>query len=184
MVKIRLLVQGMTEDQVLDQVGKPAAQFDINCNPGFSSGLVPCKRWIYYYGDTKWVAEVTFISSRVHFIFKHQSDVPALGLDQYPKLEDSKRESSSSVEQPKTEQRPRGSIEFEKFRLLSLGMSEGEVISLAGEPAYKYALSCDLSITPGASCPKRWVYNYSDNWVAELTILGGRVLNINSFRHQ
>ncbi len=63
-------------------------------------------------------------------------------------------------------------------------MSESEVRSLAGEPASTYTLSCDLSVTLGISCPKRWVYNYSDKWVAEVTIAGGRVTEVTNFRRQ
>jgi hypothetical protein len=77
-----------------------------------------------------------------------------------------------------------GDITFEKFRQISSGMTEGEVLRLAGEPADKYNLNCDLSITPVVSCPKVWVYYYEDKWVAELTFVSGRVTRINNYRGQ
>ena len=84
--------------------------------------------------------------------------------------------------QPKTEPPPRGTISFEKFHLLSAGMSEGEVLGIAGVPAYTYKLTCDVSLTLGVSCPKRWVFNYEDKWAVELTIIDGRVINVTNYR--
>ena len=65
---------------------------------------------------------------------------------------------------------------------ISLDVMPGEVLGIAGEPAYTYKLTCDVSITLGVSCPKRWVYNYDDKWAAELTIIGGQVINVTNYR--
>jgi hypothetical protein len=80
--------------------------------------------------------------------------------------------------------RAAGVITFEKFRQVSSGMTEGEVSGLAGQPADKYNLNCDLSVTPVVSCPKVWVYYYEEKWVAELTFVSGRVTKINNYRGQ
>lgn len=110
------------------------------------------------------------------------------------------RPPTSSVSE---EARAPGAIDFEKFRMISQGMSEGEVIGLAGPPAHQYNVACDLSVTtplvvpsvpPHAGtnplviapppCPRRWVYTYGDDnrWTVEVTFVGGRMTDVNNFR--
>ena len=81
-----------------------------------------------------------------------------------------------------SDRRPQGQIDFQTFRLLSVGMSEGEVLGLAGPPAHEYKLTCDFSLNFLVSCPKRWVYSSQDDWIIELTLLRGRLANINNTR--
>jgi hypothetical protein len=78
----------------------------------------------------------------------------------------------------------RGVITFEKFRQFSTGMTEGEILRLAGQPAETYNITCDISIGPFISCPRVWVYFYEEKWVAELTFVSGRVAEVNNFRGQ
>lgn len=79
---------------------------------------------------------------------------------------------------------PVGEIPFEVFRMLSVGMSEAEVLRRAGLPQSTligpYALGSPYPVWPvfGAN---RFVYSSGD-WVVELTFGGGRVLSINQFR--
>ena len=81
---------------------------------------------------------------------------------------------------------PVGEIPFEVFRMLSVGMSEAEVLRRAGLPQFtligSYALGSPYPVWPvfGAN---RFVYSTGD-WVVELTFGGGRVLSINQFRPQ
>ena len=68
-------------------------------------------------------------------------------------------------------------IDFQTFRLLSTGMTRQEVLSLAGPPAEQSV--CDER----GSCSERWIYYYSENWVAEISFSEfGQVANINSYR--
>jgi len=79
---------------------------------------------------------------------------------------------------------PPGGITFETFRLLSTGMTEGEVLGQAGSPEHTYAITCDISVNIAVSCSKRWVYHYlTDNqWIVELTFVRGRVTAVDNFR--
>jgi len=87
------------------------------------------------------------------------------------------------VEEPR-EANPsaKGYIDFETFRMLSTGMTEGEVLGRAGAPWHVYALTCDLSVLAGVSCPRRWVYTMDNEWMVEITFFRGQVININHFR--
>ncbi len=79
---------------------------------------------------------------------------------------------------------PVGEIPFEVLRMLSIGMSEAEVLRRAGLPQStligSYSLGSPYPFWPifGAN---RFVYSSGD-WVVELTFGGGRVLSINHFR--
>lgn len=182
--KVLLIDQGMTEAQVVKITGEPEEKIAIRCDPGEGRPRsVDCRRWVYYYGNFAWRVDVTFVSGRVRYINKVRppwSSVEQEAADQKP-LEPTPGPTDSAV-QPKAELPPRGTITFEKFRLLSTGMNEGEVLGLAGDPAHTYKLTCDVSITLGVSCPKRWVYNYDDKWSVELTIIDGRVTNVTNYR--
>jgi hypothetical protein len=183
--KVLAITQNMTAEDVLRIAGEPVQKFTYQCDPGNRPPkLVECTRWVYYYGDFEWQADVTFVSGKVRLVNKSQP--PWANVEQASKSPTTKQRGSDSTppadSPPQQTQRPRGTIEFEQFRLLSVGMSESEVRGVAGEPASTYMLSCDLSVTLGISCPKRWVYNYSDKWVAEVTIAGGRVTEVTNFR--
>jgi len=180
------ITRNMTPEEVLRLAGEPVKKITYQCDPGNSPPrLVECTRWVYYYGDFEWQADVTFVSGKVWLV--NQSRPPWATVEPPSKsqsAETTKTDSAKPTSPTPPEQRPRGTIEFEQFRLLSVGMNESEVRGLAGEPASTYAVSCDLSVTLGISCPKRWVYNYSDKWVAEVTIAGGRVTEVTNFRRQ
>lgn len=85
---------------------------------------------------------------------------------------------SSYVPPPGTERRhPRekrrpGEIDFEKFRMLSTGMTQAEILTRAGSPRY---------IFPSGRNIQRWVYTEED-WLIEITFTSGRVANIDWHR--
>jgi hypothetical protein len=72
--------------------------------------------------------------------------------------------------------------EPDTFRGITPGMTESQVLKLAGYPDKRYRLPCDTESGGSAFCPKRWVYNYSDTWLVELTLDAGRVTEINKLR--
>jgi len=61
-----------------------------------------------------------------------------------------------------------GVTSFETIRMLSTGMTRGEVLSQAGTPRYDFK----------NSRANRWVYVSSDNWIAEVIFSGNRVSGI------
>jgi hypothetical protein len=79
---------------------------------------------------------------------------------------------------------PIGEIPFEISRMLSVGMTEAEVLRRAGQPQTtligSYSFGSPYPVWPifGAN---RYVYSSGD-WVVELTFGGGRVISINQFR--
>ena len=82
-------------------------------------------------------------------------------------------------------QPPVGEISFEVVRMLSVGMTEAEILRRAGLPQStliggSYALGSPYPFWPifGAN---RFVYSSSD-WIVELTFTGGRVISINQTR--
>jgi hypothetical protein len=74
-----------------------------------------------------------------------------------------------------------GKIDFEKFRMLSEGMTESDVLALAGSPGSEYTANCSSSLIPVA-CPKYWIYTYGGNWAVSVTLLDGRVIGITNDR--
>jgi len=60
-------------------------------------------------------------------------------------------------------------LSFEVIRMLSTGMSKGQVLSLAGAPHYTFQRSRS----------NMWVYSSTDRWIVELSFEGGRVTAIN-----
>ncbi|HTE88205.1 MAG TPA: hypothetical protein VK639_04560 [Terriglobales bacterium] len=60
-------------------------------------------------------------------------------------------------------------MSFEVMRMLSTGMTKGEVISHAGPPRHMFKRARAAT----------WVYLTADHWIVELTFGGDRVLNIN-----
>ena len=60
-------------------------------------------------------------------------------------------------------------MSFEVMRMLSTGMTKGEVISHAGPPRHMFKRARAAT----------WVYFTADHWIVELTFGGERVLNIN-----
>lgn len=79
---------------------------------------------------------------------------------------------------------PVGEIPFQVSRMLSVGMSEAEVLSRAGLPQFtligSQSFGFPFPIWPifGAN---RFVYSSGD-WIVEVTFGGGRVISINEFR--
>jgi outer membrane protein assembly factor BamE (lipoprotein component of BamABCDE complex) len=60
-------------------------------------------------------------------------------------------------------------LSFEIIRMLSTGMSKGQVLSLAGAPHYTFQRSRSAL----------WVYSSTDRWIVELSFEGERVKAIN-----
>src|SRR5206468_9597094 len=144
--KVLLIAQGMTEAQVVKITGEPAQKILIRCDPGEAQPrLVDCTRWVYYYGNFAWQADVTFVSGRVQYINKVRPAWSSVEPEaEYQKPSAPTPGSTDSAAQPKAEPPPLGTITFEKFRLLSTGMNEVEVRGVAGEPAYTYKLTCHV----------------------------------------
>src|SRR5437773_8802830 len=145
--KMLLIAQGMTEAQVVKITGEPAQKIPIRCDPGEPRHrLVDCTRWVYYYGNFAWQADVTFVSGRVTHINKFRPAWSSVEPEaEYQKPSAPTPGSTDSAAQPKAEPPSRGTITFEKFRRLSTGMNEGEVLGVAGEPAYTYKLMWAVS---------------------------------------
>lgn len=87
--------------------------------------------------------------------------------------------------QPIEVQPPVGEIPFEVVRMLSVGMTEAEILRRAGLPQAtliggSYSFGAPYPVWPifGAN---RFVYSSGD-WLVELTFTGGRVLSINQTR--
>ena len=80
---------------------------------------------------------------------------------------------------------PVGEIPFETYRMLSVGMTESEVLGRAGLPQTTYIGSAYPFNSPYSFWPifgaNRFVYSSGD-WIVELTFSGGRVLSINQTR--
>src|SRR2546422_3065918 len=70
-----------------------------------------------------------------------------------------------------------GEISFEKFRMLSTGMTERQVLAKVGPPSSRFVTSCIL--TPQiVTCPTIWTYLLGDGWTADLTFSTGRLVDI------
>ena len=65
-----------------------------------------------------------------------------------------------------------GEIDFEKFRMLSTGMTQAEILTRAGNPKHIFRIGHNI---------QQWVYTDED-WLIEITFTGGRVANIDSYR--
>ena len=80
---------------------------------------------------------------------------------------------------------PVGEIPFETYRMLSVGMTEAEVLGRAGLPQTTYIGSAYPFTSPYPFWPifgaNRFVYSSGD-WIVELTFGGGRVISINQTR--
>jgi hypothetical protein len=80
---------------------------------------------------------------------------------------------------------PVGEIAFETYRMLSVGMTEAEVLGRAGLPQTTYIGSAYSFGSPYPFWPvfgaNRFVYSSGD-WIVELTFGGGRVITINQTR--
>jgi hypothetical protein len=60
-------------------------------------------------------------------------------------------------------------MSFEVMRMLSTGMTKGEVVGHAGPPRHMFKRARAAT----------WVYFTADHWIVELTFGGERVSNIN-----
>jgi hypothetical protein len=85
---------------------------------------------------------------------------------------------------PVIEAIPAGEIPFEVVRMLSVGMTEAEILKRAGLPQATLIGSQSFS-SPYSFWPifgaNQFVYS-SGEWTVELTFTGGRVFSINQFR--
>jgi hypothetical protein len=84
-----------------------------------------------------------------------------------------------------------GQITFEQFRMLSRGMTEGQVLSKLGSPISKTTLSCTAEKSQGQAgstttvvCPILWTYTMPEGWVADLTFIAGRLAESNNSKPQ
>lgn len=80
-----------------------------------------------------------------------------------------------------------GQISFEQFRMLTRGLTEGQVISKLGQPINKTTLSCTAEKSQGTAgstttvvCPQLWTYTMPEGWTADLTFLAGRLTEFNN----
>lgn len=90
-----------------------------------------------------------------------------------------------SAPPPRLEMRaPVGEIPFQVSRMLSVGMSEAEVLSRAGLPQFTLIGGHSFGF-PFPTWPifgaNRFVYSSGD-WIVEVMFGGGRVISINEFR--
>ncbi len=69
--------------------------------------------------------------------------------------------------------RPRGEIDFEKFRMLDTGMTQAEIMARVGDPKQIFRIGHNV---------ERWVYTTDDEWLIEITFTSGRVANIDRYR--
>lgn len=69
--------------------------------------------------------------------------------------------------------KPRGEIEFEKFRMLDTGMTQAEILTRVGDPKHVFRFGHNI---------ERWVYTTEDEWLIEITFTSGRVANIDRYR--
>lgn len=69
--------------------------------------------------------------------------------------------------------RPKGEIDFEKFRMLDTGMTQAEITARVGDPKHVYRFGHNV---------ERWVYTTEDEWLIEITFTSGRVANIDRYR--
>ena len=70
-----------------------------------------------------------------------------------------------------------GQITFEQFRMLSTGMTEGQVLAKVGPPASRFVTSCILT-QQMVTCPTIWTYIMADGWTGDLTFSAGRLVDI------
>jgi hypothetical protein len=70
-----------------------------------------------------------------------------------------------------------GQITFEQFRMLSTGMTEGQVLAQVGSPDSRFVTSCILT-QQMVTCPTIWTYIMPDGWTADLTFSAGRLVDI------
>jgi hypothetical protein len=75
-------------------------------------------------------------------------------------------------------------VEAETFRGVVVGMTESEVLALAGYPNDRYRLPCGRDGSTSSFCPKRWVYADGDKWIVELTLDTGKVAEIKNLRRR
>lgn len=74
--------------------------------------------------------------------------------------------------------------EPEPFRGVEVGMTESQVLALAGYPNDRYRLPCGSDGSTSSFCPKRWVYADGDQWIVELTLATGQVAEIKNYRRR
>ena len=80
-----------------------------------------------------------------------------------------------------------GQITFEQFRMLTRGMTEGQVLSKLGTPITHTTLTCTAETTKGPDgstttlvCPVLWTYAMPEGWTADLTFIAGRLAEFNN----
>jgi hypothetical protein len=73
--------------------------------------------------------------------------------------------------------RQAGEMTFEKFRMLSTGMTEGQVLAKVGSPSSRFVTSCILTAQV-VTCPTIWTYLLGDGWTADLIFANGRLQKI------
>jgi hypothetical protein len=77
----------------------------------------------------------------------------------------------------------RGEMPFEVFRMLSIGMTEAEVIARAGPPTSLSALPLAAGAGLIAPVSNALRYNYIGDWTVVVTFdLSGRVIKLERFR--
>lgn len=83
---------------------------------------------------------------------------------------------STPRESPEEASRPQGQIDFTTFRLISSGMTRGEVLKLAGPPQ-------PFSYGGCLFCSYRWVYYRDDGWIVEVSFNDfNQVISVKDYR--
>ena len=98
-----------------------------------------------------------------------QGRPPSEGSQPHQYYEKSVAKERRSEDKPK----PKGELEFEKFRMLSTGMTEAEVLTRTGNPKHIFRYGNNV---------QHWVYTTEDEWLIEITFTSGRVANIDWYR--
>jgi hypothetical protein len=92
--------------------------------------------------------------------------------------------SGPEVAYPLTDYSTPARVEAEPFRGVVVGMTESEVLALAGYPNDRYRLPCGSDGSTSSFCPKRWVYADGDKWIVEVTLDTGKVAEIKNYRRR
>jgi len=103
------------------------------------------------------------------------------GYSQPPTASEGRSPTEAGARQP-------GDITFEQFRMLSTGMTEGQVLAKIGPPASRITISCTATSeklspqdrTTTVTCPTLWTYIMGDGWTADLTFSANRLVDIQS----
>ena len=118
--------------------------------------------------------------------FEPKSDVSVFTTNRLPlppRLEGFELPLEQKAAPQAEEASPSREMPFEIFRMLSIGMSEAEVIARAGPPTYISSLPFAGGFGLIAPVSNALRYNYLGDWIVIVTFdLSGRLINLDRFR--